>query len=88
MAEILCHLPRIFIEDREDRDLETWRHGPFRGAIAICWPTLEQAREMLSDADYQADHTDAEGLDRLRRSARKAREILSRQINRHLETNP
>jgi hypothetical protein len=83
MAELHCRLPRLFVEDREDRGLECARHGPFKGNIAICWPDLDTAKDMLSDARYQHDGTDAEGLESLRRSAKRAAEVLAEVIAEH-----
>ena len=75
--ELHCRLPRLFIQDREERALPTARFGPFKGNIAVCWPERELAEEMLSDALYQWDGTDAEDLAALRRSAKRAADILT-----------
>lgn len=73
--EYHCRLPRGFVQDREGRDLPTGRHGPFKGNVAVCWPTIDVLTDMASDAIYQAEGVDC-GTQSIRRSASRAYEIL------------
>jgi hypothetical protein len=54
-------LPRIFVQDREDRGLPTgfvrWSAAP--GQTALCAMDPELFKDMLSDAEYQGWHTDS-----------------------------
>lgn len=73
-----ARLPKVFVQDREERDLPCGRHV-YQGNQAVIFAPFDLLVEMRNDADYQARGTDA-GPRNVARSAARAFVILDAAI--------